>query len=307
MEDNSSRSRSAEVVAAVPMAVLRAPSIARSSNDGSCRTDAEEPSTTDTSPAATPPRPCLAAATNGQAIDCRVLYDAFFPHDAASAAAEDEDEDGAHRRQPPRPRSTTADPLHKRLRCATPSHHSGAVTGGLAALPGECMREVAGFLPAADLWPGVALVCRRVSCHPALVPVLAAACPRALLPGAIFGLWTGGPLGPEEQGKEAPAPCRDVQTLNLAGLPLGAVGGRRLARALGTAADGLAGLRALDLASCGLDGAGTEALARALGQCRLLESLRLSGNGVGDRGVGALGRALRAGACPRLQVRTNAG
>jgi hypothetical protein len=266
----------------VPMAVLRASSIASSSSsssssgDGSCRTDAEEPSTTtDTSPAATPPRPYLATASD----DCDPMsmlaaqYDAF-PHDG-----EAEDEEAAAGQEQPRRRQQQPQAMgpNKRLRCATPN----AGTTGLVALPGECLREVARFLPAADIWPALALVCKRVSCHPALVPLLADACPRALLPGAVFGMWTAGPQ--EQEQEQAPAPCRDVRTLDLARLPLGGAGGRQLARAFSTAADGLSGLRSLDLAGCGMDGAGVEALVRALGQLhpphcgpRMLESLRLS-------------------------------
>ena len=57
---------------------------------------------------------------------------------------------------------------------------------GLPNLPEECLQEVAAYLPASDLWPSLALVCRRISHNPTLAPVLLAACPRAGRVGALL-------------------------------------------------------------------------------------------------------------------------
>jgi hypothetical protein len=307
------------------------PTLARASSIGSgasCRPDEEEASIMEASPATTPPRPCLPAGAveEGEGNDTlsmfRQLYDHFFQDEDKKDDDEEEQERGRRRL---RVGATTAVAAAAEAEASQTKRPRGSAPGlgadtdkGLSALPGECLREVASFLPASDLWPAFTLVSKRVSCRPAVLPLLMAACPRTRLPGVLFGLWattataTDASSGPsstdgERHPEVAAAPCRNLRVLDLSCLPLGEVGARRLAGAFGHG--GLPALRSLDLASSGLAGAAFESLACALSQQRPaaaaagLQSLCLSGNGIGDRGVGSLGRALQHGACPRLQVK----
>lgn len=324
---------------AVPVAP---PLVARAvSEASSCRTDGEA-SSTDTSPAATPLRPCMASgeeeehAGGGSRTDLVSLfkeaYGLFFPEEEDAAAR---DEEASPRRQQQqqrrRPKHTAPPVLEATTQAKRPrrlssrlgveqlqqGHEQGQAGGGdvgLAALPGECLREVVGFLSASDIWPSFALVSKRVSYRSAVVPLLLEACPRRCVPGAVLGLWAAAAAtATGEQEEEAAhqqllAPCRNLRALDLSHLPLGEAGGRRLARALGER-DGLPALRSLNLERSGLNGPVFEALTRALlphppirTTACALESLVLAGNGIGDGGLTDLGRSLREGGCPRLQV-----